>query len=205
MSIVRTTFCTLVTRGAGGGRSPRKYGFNGTMPAFTSSRVGSSTPGSHSAPRDGRATRSGRGNGGVSLRCPSTKAPSDRFRRIGPLGRRFNAQRRAQLAFAFGHPGAYLPHKSLPAKPPAAAPHCRAEAIRQAAVRRRITSTPTVAPSVMKTAASSWNETLARRFLSGFLGLQLGLDPSGNVGRIAAGSRPADTVGERSNLDHRAA
>src|SRR5438067_13564234 len=42
MSTVRTTFCTLTARGYGAGCSPRKYGLNGTMPALTSSSVGSS-------------------------------------------------------------------------------------------------------------------------------------------------------------------
>src|SRR3954469_16182142 len=42
MSRVRTHFCTLVARFHGGGFSPRKYGLNGTMPALTSSSVGSS-------------------------------------------------------------------------------------------------------------------------------------------------------------------
>src|SRR5689334_25184225 len=42
MSRVRTHFCTLVARGHGGGCWPRKYGLNGTMPALTSSSVGSS-------------------------------------------------------------------------------------------------------------------------------------------------------------------
>src|ERR1700712_1870910 len=41
MSTVRTTFCTLVARGYGAGRSPRKKGLNGTIPAMTSSSVGS--------------------------------------------------------------------------------------------------------------------------------------------------------------------
>ena len=43
MSKVRTTFCTLVARGYGGGASPRKYGLKGTMPALTNSSVGSSS------------------------------------------------------------------------------------------------------------------------------------------------------------------
>src|SRR4028118_394811 len=42
MSRVRTHFCTLVARVYGDGTSPRKYGLNGTMPALTSSSVGSS-------------------------------------------------------------------------------------------------------------------------------------------------------------------
>lgn len=42
MSSVRTHFCTLVARENCGLTSPRKYGLNGTMPALTSSRVGSS-------------------------------------------------------------------------------------------------------------------------------------------------------------------
>ena len=42
MSIVRTHFCTLVARGYGAAAWPRKYGLNGTMPAGTSSSVGSS-------------------------------------------------------------------------------------------------------------------------------------------------------------------
>src|SRR5207342_1935989 len=42
MSRVRTHFCTLVARRYGGVSWPRKYGLNGTMPALTNSRVGSS-------------------------------------------------------------------------------------------------------------------------------------------------------------------
>src|SRR5689334_7718736 len=42
MSRVRTHFWMLVARLHGAGSSPRKYGLNGTMPALTSSRVGSS-------------------------------------------------------------------------------------------------------------------------------------------------------------------
>ena len=42
MSGVRTHFCALAARGNGGTRWPRKYGLNGTMPALTSSSVGSS-------------------------------------------------------------------------------------------------------------------------------------------------------------------
>src|SRR6516225_4445603 len=42
MSGVRTHFCTLVASRKGGTCWPRKYGLNGCMPAFTSSRVGSS-------------------------------------------------------------------------------------------------------------------------------------------------------------------
>ena len=41
MSEVRNDFCTEVMRGAGGLRSPRKKGLNGTMPAVVNSRVGS--------------------------------------------------------------------------------------------------------------------------------------------------------------------
>ena len=42
MSGVRTHFWMLVARGNGAGTSPRKYGLNGTIPALTSSSVGSS-------------------------------------------------------------------------------------------------------------------------------------------------------------------
>src|SRR3954451_21022445 len=42
MSRVRTHFWMLVARDHGAGCSPRKYGLNGTMPALTSSSVGSS-------------------------------------------------------------------------------------------------------------------------------------------------------------------
>ena len=42
MSPVRTHFWIEVARGYGAGASPRKYGLNCTMPAFTNSRVGSS-------------------------------------------------------------------------------------------------------------------------------------------------------------------
>ena len=42
MSGVRTHFCAEVARGNGGVCWPRKNGLNGCMPAFTSSRVGSS-------------------------------------------------------------------------------------------------------------------------------------------------------------------
>src|SRR3954470_9172356 len=43
MSPVRTHFWTLVARLYGAGASPRKYGLNGTMPALTNSRLGSSS------------------------------------------------------------------------------------------------------------------------------------------------------------------
>jgi hypothetical protein len=66
MSGVRTHFCALVIRIAGGVRWPRKYGLNGTIPAFTSSSVGSSAirpadgttvcPRSSKKPRKRRAT-----------------------------------------------------------------------------------------------------------------------------------------------------
>ena len=42
MSAVRTHFCALVARRNGGASWPRKYGLNGTIPALTSSSVGSS-------------------------------------------------------------------------------------------------------------------------------------------------------------------
>ena len=42
MSRVRTHFCTLVARVNAGVSWPRKYGLNGTMPALTNSRLGSS-------------------------------------------------------------------------------------------------------------------------------------------------------------------
>src|SRR3954453_15471276 len=42
MSVVRTHFCTLTARSHFGVSWPRKYGLNGTMPAATNSRVGSS-------------------------------------------------------------------------------------------------------------------------------------------------------------------
>src|SRR5919107_1284775 len=42
MSRVRTHFCTLVARLNGGVSCPMKYGTNGTMPALTNSRLGSS-------------------------------------------------------------------------------------------------------------------------------------------------------------------
>src|SRR4051794_40175756 len=42
MSPVRTHFCTLVARFHGAVSWPRKYGLNGTMPALTNSRFGSS-------------------------------------------------------------------------------------------------------------------------------------------------------------------
>ena len=43
MSGVRTHFCTLTARLYGGVSSPRKNGLNGTIPAFTNSRLGSGT------------------------------------------------------------------------------------------------------------------------------------------------------------------
>ena len=42
MSPVRTHFCTLVARFQGGVSWPTKYGTNGTMPAPTNNRFGSS-------------------------------------------------------------------------------------------------------------------------------------------------------------------
>src|SRR4051812_10671879 len=42
MSGVRTHFCAVASRTAGGLRCPRKYGLNGTIPALTRSSVGSS-------------------------------------------------------------------------------------------------------------------------------------------------------------------
>ena len=45
MSRVRTHFCTLVARVNAGVSWPRKYGLNGTIPALTNSRLGSSTSG----------------------------------------------------------------------------------------------------------------------------------------------------------------
>lgn len=42
ISNVRTHFCTDVARTKGGLTSPRKYGLNGTIPALTKSRFGSS-------------------------------------------------------------------------------------------------------------------------------------------------------------------
>ena len=42
MSKVRTHFCTEVARAYGGVTSPKKNGLNGTMPAFTNSKFGSS-------------------------------------------------------------------------------------------------------------------------------------------------------------------
>ena len=42
MSRVRTHFCTEVALLYGGVTSPRKKGLNGTIPAFTNNRFGSS-------------------------------------------------------------------------------------------------------------------------------------------------------------------
>lgn len=42
MSRVRTHFCTEVARSYGGLTSPKKNGLNGTIPALTSKRFGSS-------------------------------------------------------------------------------------------------------------------------------------------------------------------
>src|SRR5439155_25443350 len=42
MSMVRSTFCTLVARRHGGVSAPVKYGLKGTIPGLTNSRVGSS-------------------------------------------------------------------------------------------------------------------------------------------------------------------
>jgi len=42
ISRVRTHFCTDVARTYGGVTSPRKKGLNGTMPAFTNNKFGSS-------------------------------------------------------------------------------------------------------------------------------------------------------------------
>src|SRR3954470_5645755 len=61
MSGVRTHFCTLVARAYGAGASPRKYGLNCTMPALTSSSVGSSATtdadGTTVCPRDSKKRR----------------------------------------------------------------------------------------------------------------------------------------------------
>jgi hypothetical protein len=41
MSVVRKHFCTVVSLAAGGGSNPRKYGFNGCIPAVVRRTDGS--------------------------------------------------------------------------------------------------------------------------------------------------------------------
>src|SRR3954467_12858976 len=100
MSGVRMHFCTLTARAYGGVRWPRKYGLNGTMPALTSSRVGSSATrlaeGTTVCPRSSKNPRKRRAASADSISVAILVVLDDRVTRLehparpgGPGVRRF--------------------------------------------------------------------------------------------------------------------
>src|SRR3954463_1773847 len=102
MSTVRTTFCTLVARGYGAGRSPRKNGLNGTIPALTSSSVGSSaTRLALGTTGCSRASKWARKRRRISAVCMGA-AYSERLG-VDHIVRPVQAQRRTQLVLALRH------------------------------------------------------------------------------------------------------
>src|SRR5688500_17867746 len=98
MSSVRTHFWTDVARFHGGGCSPRKYGLNGTIPALTSSRVGSAAI----SDADGTTLWSRAAKWSRNLRWISSERMDLLFRRL------VEAQSGYQLVLALGHPLADL-------------------------------------------------------------------------------------------------
>src|SRR5690606_36838950 len=123
---VRTHFCALVIRGDGGVRWPRKYGLNGTMPALTSSRVGSSATrlaeGTTRCPRSSKNARKRRATSADSISVAilvvvSGVVVDDRVTRLehpaagGQLGVRrslVHADGLAQLLFTGTHLGTHV-------------------------------------------------------------------------------------------------